>query len=295
MADAPSGLTAVAQVAGTVLVSWVNNESYSEIVVWRKPSGGSYTIQDTLGGSESEYTDSSTSTNTTYYWKVTATGFGTSNEDSCTRWSDTKTETANVSESKTTSTTDKNLELSVDSDVTLESVFLSTSSQNYSDTITDTVTVSEAVLSSQSIHTNEKNYLGSSDGKVYLYDPDYLADNDTAILLSYQSKGTDFSDQYVDLAGAWKTIDCVALHYVDKNEHSMTLSISTDNGLSWTDQIKTVGTGDGAVKTTWFYFTKITGRYFSFRLKNVSSTEDIQWVGMTVYFEPHSKMFHVSV
>ena len=294
MADEPSDLTAVAQAAGNVLLTWVNNESYSSLIVYRKPSGGSYSLLETVGDTDTTYTDTSTSTNTTYYWKVFGGGFGFSNEDSCTRWSNTVTETSNVSESKTTSGTDKNLELSASSDIGVESQFLSSESVNYSDTITDTVTVTDTVLSSQSIHTNEKHYLGSSDGDVFLYDPIYLADDSVAIPVYWQSKGTDFSDQYVDLASAWKTIDCVALHYVDKNSHDVMLSLSTDNGASWEDQTKTIGSGDECVKTTYFHF-RTTGRYFSFRLKNVSSTEDIQWVGMTVYFEPHSKMFHVSV
>ena len=161
---------------------------------------------------------------------------------------------------------------------------------DYEDTATDTVTCTDTVITSLITPQNYGYYLGTSNGMVHAYNENELGDNGVAINAYWKSKRLDFSDMYPDILGSWKTISHVQLTYLDKSEATVTLGVSTDGGVSWVNKTKTFGSGTERVAEKSYHFWQ-TGRFFNFRVSNVSSTETFQLLRLTVHFMPQAEQF----
>jgi len=57
----------------------------------------------------------------------------------------------------------------------------------------------------------------------------------------------------------------VYLDYVDVQECPVMVSISTDNGTTWTTSDQTLGSGEMTVKRARYDFPWVTGRFFVIR------------------------------
>jgi len=162
-------------------------------------------------------------------------------------------------------------------------------------TSTSTVTLSMDTLdtSSSAIKTDYAYFLGSDDGKVYKYHPDYLGDNSVAIPSIWQSKCTDFADQLPQYLDSYKTLYKVRLEYVDLSaDVNVTIYISTDGGVNWTSQMKTLGTGDGKTKNADFYFIE-TGQFFDFKVEHSSSDKEFKWISLYAFIKKAGDYFEI--
>lgn len=136
-------------------------------------------------------------------------------------------------------------------------------------------------------------YLGAYGGGVYEFGNDYKGDGGQSISAYWQSKNLDYGDEYKESADSFKTIEWVKLICVDTNETDVTVSISTDDGATWTDRTETIGSGTNDTTETNFGFW-VTGRTFRFKITHSSASDNFQWVRMEVVFIPQGEYFEVT-
>lgn len=158
---------------------------------------------------------------------------------------------------------------------------------------TETVIMSDGVGGIPAA-TNFRYYLGSYDGKVFLEHPAYYHDNDVAIPAHLITKVTDFSEEVPEAHNKYKTVYFVRLWYIDKTASTaVTLSVSNDEGTTWTTNTKTIGTGSELTKSVDFFYP-ISGHTFQFKVENDSGNKDFQWIGLEVYFDVCGEFFQVN-
>ncbi len=273
---------------------WTNGQIYSSLYIYFNESGGSWTYLRALGGTETFSLEESTANITTGY-KIQGEGPGQELSDFTSpvyiaHWEDIATETLTVSDSVDSAQafSDTATEIVTVSDDTI-------SGFAFTDTITETVTVSDAVGSSASIRTDWGYFLGTDDGKVYEYSPDYYADVSTGITSSWDSKvirSQDvFGPQYTDY---WMTIKKMRIIYVDHAANTeMIAGFTTNGGVTWTTQTKTNGTGALTTKSAYYYFNK-TGQYFKVRIEFPSATTHFQLIGIEAFFEVRGEAFPIA-
>ena len=260
----------------TIRITWTNPQSYDSIKIWRHDGSG-WSRLATLESDATSYDDEDITPNVFYGYKVGTGVEGElppvifSNTDYAARWADTITDEIKTSEVVTEYATG----------VTV------------SDTITDTMYVSDFIVDATDILTNYAYYVATADGKVYEYSGFYKSDGGTAITAQWESKDTDFAEQDIQNSDKFKTVEFIRLHYMDKSAGALIdVRISTDGGASWTTKTKNIGTGDNKGKTKDFYFVE-TGQIFRFSVRSVSTSDEFQWAGIEIfyniggtYFEP---------
>jgi len=136
-------------------------------------------------------------------------------------------------------------------------------------------------------------FLGAYGGGVHEWSDSYKGDAGTAISAYWQSRDLDFDDQIEGMGGLYKTIEKVKLYFVDTNETDITLSVSTDDGLTWTDKTKTLGTGTNDPSEYIFDFWT-TGHRFRFKIANSSASDNFQFVRLEAAVIPQGEYFVVS-
>ena len=292
------GVTLSAEMDGTDRVlTWTFVGSPAVHYVYRQFNGGTWSLIHTVSGplSPESYPDTGVYwTNTVFGYQIRdATGV-ISNTVLVGRYSDTLTETVNTLDSVTTSATASPYSYTDTVTVTCQDIATTAVDDevptDYVDEVTETVTCTDTVVTSIVTPQNYSYYLGSSNGMVYAYNRDEHGDNGVAINSYWKSKRLDFSDTHPQLMSTWKTISHVQVTYVDKGEATVTLSVSSDGGVSWKSMVKTFGSGTGKVADKSFYFWK-TGRFFNFKIANNSSSEDFQWIRLTAHFMPQAEQF----
>jgi len=293
--SAPSGLVTTATGTSTIEVTWTNGDPYDSIEVWQQEGGGSWNLADTISGSATSWIYNSVPANTNENFKVRGkvdsnyTDY--SNDDSATCWVDIKTETLNLTDSYS----DSHLSGTT---VVVETITLSDVVSDvvaYIDTITETITLSDVVQDSVSLRTDYSYFLGSSDGKLYLYAPTNYSDAGSSISSHWRSKTTDFTDQHPQCLNQFTTCYGAKLIYVDLSADTpVTLYYSIDGGATWTSGgTNTVGNGDGCTKDTLFYFIE-TGKYWDFKIEHSSTAKEFQWLALELDFMPRGEFKAIS-
>ena len=265
--------------------------------VYRNKDGGVWSLIETVSSplSPESYTDTDVDTNYLYGYHIRDGDGIASNSVTSGRWSNTTTETVVVLDSETDSVSDSTATAytSRDSVSCTDIATFTVDAEvpvDYSDEVTDTVTCTDTLVTTIITPQTYGYFLGSSGGSVYAYNEDEHGDNGVAINSYWKSKRLDFADEYPDFLTKWKTIDYLLLTYVDRTSHTITLSLSTDGGVTWDSKTKTVGSGSGRVLEKPFHFWK-TGRFFNFKITNNSSTENFQWIRLTAHFTPQTEQF----
>ena len=138
-----------------------------------------------------------------------------------------------------------------------------------------------------------KFYLGAYGGGVYECDDSFKGDGGQIITSYWQSKNLDFGDQDKESADLFKTIAGIKMLYIDTNSTDITLSISTDDGATWTDSTKTIGSGTNDTAEEIFDFW-LTGRVFRYKIAHSSASTNFQWARMEVYYIPQGEHFETS-
>ena len=160
----------------------------------------------------------------------------------------------------------------------------------FSNTVTDTITMTTALSSSQTIKTDYAYYLGADSGPVYEYSPDYTGDNLSSIVSSWRSKATDFSELNIKFAGIWKTVYRFSVWYVDLSSGlNLTAYVSTDGGTTWSSSSASAGTASNATARKDFFFIK-SGEFFEFKIESASSDKKFQIIAMQAEFEPFGEV-----
>ena len=294
----PSNLSATASSLSNIDVSWTNGITYTVVYILHK-TVGSWSTLDTLDGDETSYEHEGVSTNVVHYYQVKGSHSGyteplsdPSNSDSAACWADTLTNELIVSESVTEYGTGSICSDTITDEIAVsESVSDSASATDVSDTLTDTMYVSDFAIDAKDIITNYVYYLGTAAGGIYEYGGFYKSDAGTAITARWESKDTDFADQSTENSDKFKTVEFVRLHYIDKSAGArISIKVSTDGGASWTTKTKSIGTGDSKGKTKDFHFI-ITGQIFRFAIESISVTDDFQWVGLEIFYNPGGDYF----
>jgi len=136
-------------------------------------------------------------------------------------------------------------------------------------------------------------FMGAYGGGVYEWDDDYKGDAGTAIMSAWQSKNLDFDDQVQGVGDLYKAIERVKLYFVDTNETDVTVSISTDDGLNWTNVTKTLGSGTND-PAEYNYDFWLSGHRFRFKLGHSSSSDNFQWARMEIFGTAQGEHYTVS-
>lgn len=228
---APVATTATAVSGTEIQVNWTCDAgTESGFYVYYKESGGSYALGRTEAADATNGTVVGLTGGKTYYFKVVAYNSYTTSDDSneVSRYIG-----AVYSDSVSDSVT-------VSESVTTAVAFTNAVSEtvtatdsftavfNFVISTSDTVTVSDSVASAQSIRTDYAYYWGTSDGYVHTTGEALLSDNGTAITSSWTSKTLDFAEDSSDNTGKWKTI--YKIEYVFKEDDSTVLtSIGVSN------------------------------------------------------------------
>jgi len=251
---------------GNLYMTWTNGDAYDGIRIIRD-NGAGFLPYDNINGNETSYTDTEVAPNTIHAYKIQGKVTGEyvepSDSDSSAYWTDTITDEIIVG----------------------DSVAEYATAPDVSDTVTDTIYVSDFVADATDIRTNYAYYMATADGKIYEYSDFYKSDGGTAITAWWKSKDTDFGDQSIENADKFKTVEFVRLHYVDKSAGALiSIKLSTDGGLTWTTETKTIGNGDQKSKFEDFHFVK-TSNMFTVCIENISTSDDFQWTGLEVFYD----------
>jgi len=252
---------------GTVRLTWSNADSYGEIYVFYDKGAG-WVLYDTIDGAETSLDVDDIVPNILYNFRLECTDplaedpDVVSNADSSACWADTP----------------------IDEIIVSESVSDYATAEDVSDTITDTMYVSDFIVDATDILTNYAYYVATADGKIYEYSGFYKSDGGTAITAQWESKDTDFAEQDIQDSDKFKTVEFIRLHFMDKSAGArISIKVSTDGGASWTTETKSMGTGDNKGKTKDFHFIK-TGQIFRFSVQSVSISDEFQWAGLEVFY-----------
>lgn len=305
MPSVPTSLAVVAQEIGTTILTWTNYGPYLTLEAERKISGGSYAVIGTPAPSAETYTDGSSLTvNSTYYWRIHATWVednGYSNEDYCTQWTATpSSDTMDLSDSVTVAVSfveTRSDTMGLSEATTVEHTPGGEppgEPQSYEVTETDTLTLIDSYELALIGAQNWKLYLGSNVGTIHPYETTQYGDAGADIPCYRRTKELDFSDQFPEHIDTWKTISRIWLDYIDLGACDTTISVSTDNGTTWTQSSQTLGTGSLTVKRARFDFINVTGRFFMIEISHSSADRQFQWVDEIIEFEPHTDWFSTS-
>ncbi len=277
-----------------ILVLWTNNDIYTHVQVYVKIGSGAWTYVVRKNGDETSYIyDASASVGSTLYFKVmgfyNAAESGYSGEASVTLWADTITESVGVSEAAPTEAQGQGVTVYETVGIT-ETV---TGSVAFSDTVTETLSVTDGHRSAQTIRIDYGYYFGSAEGKVYVTDDAYYSDNGVSIQSSWRSKTTDFSEVNPAFANLWKTCYMATVTYVDKAASTPMYFFYSTDGITWSDLHQNVGTGDGATKEAYFFFIK-TGKMWDFKIEFPSANKYFQLVSAEISFIPEGETFVIA-
>lgn len=111
----------------------------------------------------------------------------------------------------------------------------------------------------------------------------------------YISKPTDFSEQDPQAHNRIKTVSLVVLEYEDKSANTpVDISISIDDGVTWTTISRVLGTGDNTQKSAEFRFAPISSKWFKFRVRSNDDDSDFSWTGVYVYYDIGGPSFEVA-
>ena len=268
-----SNLVATASDSDTIGLAWTNPDIYTSIRV-QYNKGAGWTNIALLDGSDTSYNEDDIVPNILYNFRLslfTEEDSGFSNTDSAVCWADALTDEIKASEVVT--------DYATGSDV--------------SDTVTDTMYVSDFIIDAKDIITNYAYYVATADGKIYEYSGFYKSDAGTAITARWESKDTDFADQNIEWADRFKTVEKVRLHFIDKSAGAqISIRVSIDGGANWTTKTRNIGTGDTKGKTADFFLIK-TGQIFRFAIENASASDDFQFVGLEVFYNVGGDFFEI--
>ena len=250
----------------TIGLAWTNSDTYSEIDIQFDKGAGWVNYASGLSGSTTSYDIDDIVPNILYNFRLVL--FKTdetavySNTDNAGCFADAITNEM----------------------ITSESVTEYATGVTVSDTIIDTVYMSDFAVDAIGILTNYAYYVATADGKVYEYSGYYKSDGGTAITAQWESKDTDFAEQDIQNSDKFKTVEFVRLHFMDKSAGALIdVRVSTDGGASWTTKTKNIGTGDNKGKTKDFHFIK-SGQIFRFSVRSVSTSDEFQWAGLEVFY-----------
>ena len=302
---APSNLDifSTAPLAHTVI--WQNNDLYDLLEIYRNQNGGAYSKRAELAADTAFYEDTSASGVVTGYkvrGYIAAKGFSDySNVDIVVHYVDSTTVSISVTPAQS-NTFDggggggpAHYEdvVVVNIGVGVEGGDIGTGG-DLDDTSTNNIGITTLVMDSQTLKTDYKYYLGTSDGQVNEYDKDYLSDNGFSIDSYWRSKAIASFDVFPNLYSNWMTLYQASIRYVDLIANTpIILSVSTDGGIHWeSSTTREVGIGDGMVKEEYFYFIK-TGAVFEFKIESPSPNKKFQIIGFVGFFAPRSQTFNV--
>lgn len=272
-------LAATASDADTVGLAWTNSDTYGEIDIQYDKGAGWVHYESGLAGSTTSYDVDDIVPNILYNFRLVLFDEEGgedpavySNTDNAGCFADTIT----------------------DEMITSESLAEYATGVTTSDTITDTMYVTDFVVDATDIITNYAYCVATADGKVYEYSGFYKSDGGTAITAQWESKDTDFADQHIENSDKFKTVEFVRLHFIDKSAGALIdVRVSTDGGATWTTKTKNIGTGNNKGKTKDFYFVE-TGQIFRFAVRSVSTSDDFQWTGIEIFYNIGGDYFEAS-
>ena len=283
MASAPTSVSATSTDSTSITVSWTNSDTYSGIEVQYKTLYGTWTTASAvINGGETSY-DFTAVSNIAYQFRVRG-------EDEVTgvmsAWSETSNWCICVL------------------DIISSTLLLSGSSEDVvantaiGDTNSATIEFSGYSLDAQSISTTYAFYLATSTGAVYQYSGDYKSDAGVVIPCDWQSKQTNFTDQFKELESRQKNIHFARLYYVDLDSTTgVTIKLSNDGGVTWDGtSTKSIGTGNGKNKSADFYFEggPISGQIFTARIENADAANRLQVTALALYFDAGGEDFSLT-
>lgn len=110
----------------------------------------------------------------------------------------------------------------------------------------------------------------------------------------YITKPMDFSDQDVEAHNRIKDVTLVVVEYEDKSaDLPVTIGLSDDDGETYTEVSRTIGTGDGTQKYAEFRFSPISSKYFKLRIRSNDDDTDFSWTAVYIYYTLGGPAFEV--
>jgi hypothetical protein len=271
-------------------LTWNNEDTYDEVEVYRKASTEStWSPMAILNPAVETWDDTAvTNTNIKLQYHVIGAKYpfvdsDPSNQVDLTRWGDTLSDTATVSDTAT------GLQTYIDTiNDTVGVATLPLSVFTWTSTITDTATVTDSFTDAISIKTTFDYYIGMYNGTVHATRSSYLSDNTASITSIWETVETDLG-----MPNKFKTVQRTNLKYVDKDANTpVSVSISNDGGQTWTSAYKTIGTGDGRTHSKFFWYT-MSGEYFKFKVELASADKGFQIIALDIDFLPCGEVIEV--
>jgi len=301
MPSAPTGCLATHTLGTqTIVVSWTNQENYYRIQLYNSVDGPGFSSYKTWTVSRESFDDTGRTNNIAYGYRVRGSTLDAqsqevwsdfSNDAYITLYADTADDTIELDED----TTDQTWIGDVGTD-TIELDESASGGGVIVDSTTDGITLldSPGDIFTLTLETNYGYYFGDFSGKIYYESDEYGSDDGTAINAYWLSKDTDFADIDEDALSRYKTVYKARLFYVDLTAgQSVVISVSTDGGTTWTPSGRNIGTGDGTIKSTDFFFIK-TGDVFQFKINHDADSGKFQWINMEVLYSVGGDYFEVA-
>ena len=285
-------------------VFWQNNDLYDSLEIYYHQNGGTYSKLADLAADTESYDDTSTSGVVTGYKArgyIAAKGYSNfSNAETVVHYVDSTTVSISVTPAQANTFDGGGGGPAHYEDVIVVNIGVGVeggdigTGGDFDDTSTNNIGITTLVMDSQTLKTDYKYYLGTSNGQVNEYDKDYLSDNGFSIDSYWRSKAIASFDVFPSLYSNWMTLYQASIRYVDLIANTpIILSVSTDGGIHWeSSTTREVGIGDGMVKEEYFYFIK-TGAIFEFKIESPSPNKKFQIIGFVGFFVPRSQTFNV--
>lgn len=271
---------------------WENTTEYDTIRLQYHTGGAWEEVE--VDGHDTDYTLDSVDANTLYTVRVRGETDAPmevsdwSREKTATCYSDTLTNTVTFTDSL-----DDNL---VTGDIFLDTVTFSdilTEVGVYLDNFTDTITFSDFLLDAQTLRTDFAYYLIDSGGNIYEHGVAYLGDAGESISSVFETKNTDFADQDMAVKDEFKEVFGARLHYKDLSaDATVSISYSTNAGVTWYPTIRVLGTGAETTKSADFFF-RATAHSFKFKIEHASADKDFQWSGLEIFYLQAGEFFEI--
>ena len=293
----PTGLTLT--LYSTVnTVSWYNEDDYEWVVILKGFGSESVSDYDVKSGPMTTGTTSSfddpqiTPYNTAVKYAVKAyrppyDPSDVSSEVTNTRWSETLTDTVNLSDSQTnTMAMSETLTDTINVSDSVATVCV------FTVVLSDTINVGDSAMSGASIKTDFEYYWGTETGLVNLTNDSKLSDSGESISAYWTSKAIDCAEMDPNYTGRWKAL--YKVRYLGRDitaETPVVIKVSNDGGATWTTKEKYVGNdGDGRTVSKDFHYIE-TGQFFTVKIEWASTDKDFQFLGLMMDFDDNGEQF----
>lgn len=311
----------------TMALTWTDTATgATRFYIYRSTDGSTYTELTYVANAVQAYAATGLTSNTTYYWKLRAwntSGYSANYSDAANATTDADLDAPTDVIADATNSTTITLSFTNNSaDATYLGVYRKVSGGAYSaltSTLAGTATTyADATCTAGTEYTYRLRAIrGASYGDYSIpVNKTITAISTTAVsrhhayfalgnklcvssetpqntfTSQWTSKTLDFGDQDPQAVNKFKSVDKVQLEFIDLYANTpVTIGLSVDGGVSFSEVTRNIGTGDGTNKKAIYNFVPVTGQYFIVRTKHSDNDTKFAWTAIDLYYQIRSAVF----